>query len=190
LKIFYQAQHDWYLRIQGKACLEVIHFLDSSFNQSIDSNTHWKPKNCLHYLYPDPVVIRRSADSLERLGFRKFPRALVFVNNPLQVYGQINSPSTKILPRNGSLKMTGWANVLSLHQLPELVLLSYGNQKTFFKSTVLNLNKSRNKALWEAEILSRSLPLGETVIKAWVYDQKNKQFVQLNGETKVTILSQ
>ncbi|HBE16940.1 MAG TPA: hypothetical protein DDW51_04840 [Cyanobacteria bacterium UBA11367] len=44
------------------------------------------------------------------------------------------------------------------------------------------------QAGWQVDVFPKSLPLGETVIKAWVYNPDNKEFVKLNGEPKIKVV--
>ena len=93
----------WLNRTSGKTCLEVIHFLDKSFNES--------QQNCLKLLYPNSSKIIKGASSLERLGFRDFPRDINFTTEPPKVHGYIDSPPTSDQPltlsRSSSVRMSG-----------------------------------------------------------------------------------
>jgi len=193
-KIFEQGKISWLQRNQGKSCLEGIYFLDKSFNRSILDKSFNRSidENCLHYLYHSPVQLRNSAKSLEDLGFRMFPRDIDFVNSPHYIYGQIFIPSqtnlTITLPKNSSLQMQGWATFPDRRQLPEAVLLSVDNQKSFLANGLIELGQSNRKIQWKANVPTESLPLGERTIKAWVYDRENKQFVKLQGDVKIKVV--
>ena len=77
-------------------------------------------------------------------------------------------------------------------------MFSYGTNRSFFANAVVDLdspdvakalNSSRySKVRWAVNIPSKSLPLGETVIKAWVYDPSSQQVVKLSGEPKVKVV--
>lgn len=43
------------------------------------------------------------------------------------------------------------------------------------------------KFKWEANVSPSSMPLGENMIKAWLYEPKNKQFVMLGNEQKIRV---
>ena len=102
------------------------------------------------------------------------------------------------LGKSGSLNLAGWAILPNRQELPKTVLLSSGSNRSFFANAVVNLdsldvakslNSSKyNKVRWSVDISSKSLPIGESVIKAWVYDQEGKQFVKLNGEPKIKVV--
>lgn len=105
------------------------------------------------------------AASLERLGFRDFPRELAFTSEPLKHHGSIdNLPTTNQLltiPRSGSFKVSGWAMLPERRVQPKVALLSYGSNQSFFASGVIKLkrpdvakalNSSRyNEIGWEVD---------------------------------------
>jgi hypothetical protein len=129
-------------------------------------------------------------------------RYVTFNTTTKKDYGFIDTPPTTdqplILPKNGSVKLYGWAILPERQQQPKMVLLSYGSKKLFFANAVVKLDrpdvvKSLNSSLyqksgWEVNISPSSIPLGETVIKAWAYDPENKEFVQLTGEPKIKVV--
>jgi hypothetical protein len=174
----------------GATCLELVNFID----ESTDS--------CLGSLYPSTTQVRELAGILEKLSFRKFPKDITFITEPAKVYGYIDSPLTGETPftlsQSGNLNAAGWAILPDNSELPKIVLFSYGSNKSFFANAVVNLdspdvakslNSNRyNKVRWSANISPKSLPLGEAVIKAWVYDPSAKQLIKLNNELKVNVL--
>ena len=181
------------LQLQRQAsttCLELVNFIDKSSD------------SCLGGLYPSTSIVRERAPILEKLGFRKFPKDIAFITKPAKVHGYIDSPPTGETPftlsKSESLNAAGWAILPDSSELPKTVLLSYGSNRSFFANALVNLdsfdvakalNSSRfNKVRWSVNISPKSLPLGDTVIKAWVYDSSGKQFVKLNGEPKVKVV--
>lgn len=176
-------------RKQGGACLEVIHFLSSSFDISFDDTE--RRQNCLYYVYHRPLILRKSVELLEELGFRTFPTNMQFIDNPPQVYGQINSPVMTDLPvaltKNSVLDMAGWAGFLDQDYLPQIILISYDDQQLFFANGLIEPINSNKKIHWKASVSIASLPLGERTIKAWIYDKENKKFIRLDGEVKITV---
>lgn len=196
-----QGREAWLEKISGKSCVEVIHYLDKIIDELPDS--------CLRYLTLDTFkgMVFDSSESLERLGFRTFPKDIAFVTKTARNYGSIELPTTKnqpiTLPRNLSVKLSGWATLPDGREQPRIVLLSYGDNKSFFANAIVKLPRpdignmlklgrySRigwDRFGWEVNISGTSLPLGETVIKAWVYDRDNKQFVKLNGTPKIIVI--
>jgi hypothetical protein len=181
-------------RTQGKNCLEVIHFLDPSTDESADS--------CLQHLYPRPSVVRSSLADLDELGWRTFPKALAFVENPDKLHGYIDTPPTTDQPlrqsKRDQIELQGWAILPDSRLLPKTVFLSYGEQRSFFAHAAVLLDRpdvakalhsSRyNTVGWQAVASLQPLPLGETVIKAWVYDREGKRFVKLQGEPKIQVV--
>ncbi|MDJ0674190.1 MAG: hypothetical protein QNJ36_02110 [Calothrix sp. MO_167.B42] len=193
--MIHMGKADWLRKTTGKSCLEVIHFIDT---KSIAA----QPNNCLQSLQPDPVNLKKEAEMLQRLGFREFPKDITFTTQPKKNYGYIDIPPTTdnalMLQRSGNIKLFGWAILPNSREQPKIVFLSYGDRQLFFANAVVELGrsdieKSLNSSLyknsgWKVELSLKSLPLGETVIKAWVYDPDNKQFVKLNGEPKIKVV--
>ncbi len=177
-------------RQAGATCLELVNFI----NESSDS--------CLESLYPAPSAVRKLAIILEQLGFRRFPKDIVLITNSAKNHGYIDLPPTTAdlltLSKIGSLNIAGWAILPDSQEFPKTVFFSYGNNRSFFANAVINLdspdvakalNSSKySKVRWSANILFNSLPLGETVIKAWVYDPDGKKLIKLNGEPKVKVV--
>lgn len=181
------------LRLQRQAsatCLELINFIDDS------------PDSCLVGLYPSTTRVKELARVLERLNFRKFPKNIAFITQPVKIHGYVDAPSTQenslTVSKKGSLNTAGWAILPDTQKLPKIVLFSYASQRSFFASTVVNLDspdvakalKSNqyNKVRWFASISPKKLPLGDTVLKAWVYNPVDQQFIQLNGEPELKVV--
>lgn len=146
--------------------------------------------------------MKEMVEGLERLGWRRFPQNISFVTQPSKVHGYIDSPPTAANPtvvsKNGNLNVTGWGILPDTQKLPRLVLFSYGNSRSFFASAVINrdspdvvkfLNSNQyNNVRWSVNISPKSLPLGVTAIKAWVYNPSTQQFIQLSGEAKIKVV--
>lgn len=181
-------------RRTGKTCLEVVKFLDQSFNDLSNS--------CLNLLYPNAARLKDYAKKLEKIGFREFPKNIVFQDAALKSHGYIDIPrkTEKLLTfsKNDTLKIVGWAILPEKKQQPNVVLISYDNQNSFFSSGNVRLDrpdvaKAFNSSLyrksgWEANVSLKTIPLGEHFIKVWVYDQDFKQFIKLNGQVKINII--
>ncbi|MBR8834991.1 MAG: hypothetical protein DSM106950_13370 [Stigonema ocellatum SAG 48.90 = DSM 106950] len=189
-----QARQNWRQRTRGEACLEVIRFIDKSINQ--------QPDNCLDALFPDPDLLKQMAEPLQRIGFRDFPRNITFTTEPVKNHGYIDTPPTTnkplIVPKNGKLKLSGWAILPEQRSQPKIVFLSYDSNQSFFANAVVKLKrpdvaKSFNsdfykKSGWEVNVSPNSIPLRETLIKAWVYDPDHKQFMKLSGEVNIKVV--
>ncbi|MDZ8078385.1 MAG: hypothetical protein RMX35_04645 [Nostoc sp. DcaGUA01] len=181
-------------RKAGQNCLEIIHYIDKSINNS--------PSNCLNFIFPDQVLIRQLSPVLQKLEFRHFPQNITFITKADKVHGYIDVPPTTKQPLNirssDTLKLLGWAILPEPQEQPPIVLLSYGNSQSFFATGLVHLNRpdvarALNSSLyntsgWEANISLKSIPAGESVIKAWVYDRKGQQFIKLNGEPKIKVV--
>ena len=180
-------------KYSSATCLELVSLIDKP-DQSVN--------DCLLNLYPDANVVRERANTLARLGLRQSSSELEFVAKPTKTYGFIDSPATNqtftIVRKATEVKLDGWAVLRDSREQPKLVLLSYGNQKSFFTTTMVNLpspdvaqelKSSRYEQVrWTVNISPKFLPLGETKIKAWVYDPANKRLIKLNGEPKIKVV--
>ncbi|MEH1797322.1 MULTISPECIES: hypothetical protein [unclassified Nostoc] len=178
----------------GQNCLELINFIDQSISNS--------PSNCLNILAPDQLKIRELSKTLQKLEFRDFPRNITFITKAEKLHGYIDFPPTikqaLNLRRSDPLRLYGWGILPEDQEQPPIVLLSYGNNQSFFAIGLINSNRpdiatAFNSSLyktsgWEANVSLRSIPAGETVIKAWVFDRKRQQFIQLNGEPKIKVV--
>ncbi len=182
-----------------KECLEIINYLEKSeFMQAA-------PESCLVLLNGKTWLVREGAEILDKLGWREFPK-LEFVDKPEEIYGYLDTPSdgwgeTGKMPGLGEtgilpvLRVTGWATIPEREETPNLVLLSYGDKRTFFANAYVVLDspelaktlksKRYKKARWQASFSSEELPVGEGAIAAWVYDAKKRQFVKLNDEIDI-----
>lgn len=191
----------WLRQSTGQTCTEVIYYLDKSFE--------YLPDSCLELVTSDLFngLLRNSVQSLDRLGFRSFPKDIAFVTEPNKPYGKIESPSTSekslTLPRNLNIKVSGWAALPEGGEQPRVILLSYGNEKSFFTNAVVKLprpdvgrllNSGRYSKIgwdrfgWELNVSGELLPVGETTIKAWIYDRNKKQFLKLDGTPKIKVI--
>jgi hypothetical protein len=174
----------------AKTCFELVNYIDGR-----------SPDNCLLLVIPHAPTAKYYAKKLDKIGLREFPKEIKFVNEPSQVYGFFDTdfPVEKktVVKRDGSLLAHGWAMFPDRLEQPGLVLLSHGNKKKFFASAHIHLDspdvaKAMNysryaKARWAVNFSAKSLPVGETAIKVWVYDRAGKQFVKLKGELKVKV---
>ncbi|WP_449417175.1 hypothetical protein [Phormidium nigroviride] len=190
-----QSQAALSYRQGSKTCLELINYLESSnfFDNSPDS--------CLWVMTEKTQLVREGAKIIDKIGFRKLAKDVAFTNNPNKIYGYIDNPPTIEKPltikKSGTLRVAGWAILPDKLEQPKIALLSYRNQKSFFASAYVNLdsddvakalNSNRYKqARWGATFSANSLPIGETIINAWVYNPDGKEFVKLNGGAKIIV---
>ncbi|MEH1805315.1 hypothetical protein [Nostoc sp.] len=189
-----EGQNSFLQRKTGQNCLEIINFIDTSITNS--------PNNCLNFIFPAQFMIRKLSTVIQKLEFRNFPQNITFITKADKNHGYIDVPSTTQQPlnirKNETLKLSGWAILPEGQERPPITLLSYGNNQSFFATGLVNSNRpdvatALNSSLyntsgWEANVSLISIPAGETVIKAWVYDRKRQQFIQLNGEPKIKVL--
>ena len=189
-----EGQNIFIQRKAGEHCLEIINYIDESISNS--------PGNCLQFIYPDPLLLRELSKTLEKLEFRNFPRNITFITKAEKVHGYIDFPTTTEQPLNlrksDTLKLSGWAILPERKEQPSIVLLSYGNNQSFFATGLVNSKRPDvatalhsslyNTSGWEANASLKSIPAGETIIKASVYDRKRQQFIQLSSETKIKVV--
>jgi len=187
------GKYTFIYRNAAKDCLEIINFIQYK---------GYSPNDLLNNLMPDQPTILILSKALETLGFRHFPKKITFISNPDKPYGDIDIPTTTpqilTLPKSDTLKLSGWAIFPNQEEQPTAVLLSYGSNKSFIANGLVNssrpdvakaLKSSKyNKSGWEVNLPIQYLPVGETIVKVWVYDKKNQQFIQLNGEPKIKVV--
>ncbi|MGE5656556.1 MAG: hypothetical protein ACM37W_08070 [Actinomycetota bacterium] len=189
-----QAQAALPYRQSMQTCLELINYLEKSpFHQSTDS--------CIWLLSSKTWLVRDGAEVLDRIGFRHLAKDITFLASSSKDYGYLDTPAAtgKILTLKTSdrIRVGGWAILPDKLEPPNLVLLSYGNQTSFFANAYVILespdvakafNSNRyHRVRWAVTFSANSLPLGETAIAAWVYNSESQQFVKLKGEAKVRV---
>ncbi|WP_157871836.1 hypothetical protein [Gloeothece verrucosa] len=174
-------------RTIAKDCLTVINFFEpSSFVNKSD-------QICLKDIFTDFKLLKYLSVKIDTIGFINLNEKITFNPTPIQNYGEIEQQSsrdkTATLSKNQSFEIKGWATLPKPQQLPPLILLSYDDKQSFFTTaSMVEFNQSNHTIKWQAQISPQSLPLGETMLKAWVYDRENKQFVKLKGEIKVNVI--
>ena len=176
-------------------CLQLINYLEPSnfFNDS--------PESCLRVLSKKTWLVREGALILDKIGWRKFAKNVVFISNPEKVYGYLDQPqiSDKSLTvkKNAVVKAAGWAVFPENLKQPNIVLLSVGDRQSFFANAYVNSDspdiaktlKSElyNNARWAVDLSAHNLPIAQTEIKAWVYNPVDNQFVRLRGGARVIV---
>jgi len=196
VKSIYAIPHAKYiqtLRQNAQACLNVVHFLEISL----------PPTGCLWEVYPSAPLVQKYVAALEEIKFRSFPKNLDFLAKPAKVYGVMEKPQLTHdylsinKNENKNILFSGWAIIPNQKELPKLALLSYQGQKSFFTTAYVafprpdiaqTLNSEQyTLSGWSVDYPTESMPLGEQVIQAWVYDKQGEQFVKLQGEVKVVV---
>jgi hypothetical protein len=162
-------------------CLQLINYLEPSdfFKNS--------PESCLRVLSKKTWLVRDGAAFIDKFGWRKFAKNVEFISNAKKVYGYLDKPPTG----DKLLKAAGWAVLPDNRKQPNIVLLSVGDNKSFFANAYVNLDspdiaktlKSQlyNNARWAVDVSGGDLAIAQTEIKAWVYNPVDNQFVQLRG---------
>ncbi|ERT05967.1 putative membrane protein [Lyngbya aestuarii BL J] len=178
----------------GKTCFNLINYLEQSafFKTS--------PQSCFSLINSSQwrELIWDSAEKLNRLNFRKFAQNVAFIETPQQTYGEITSPQpfTQVIniSTTESVQLQGWINPT---KNPHIVLFSLTDKPTFFANAYainsseppLNPNQLSSKKLltWEVEFSADVLPIGTSIIHAWIYDSTENQFIQLNHQVSLQV---
>lgn len=189
------AQNDLPDKQRSRTCLELINYLeDSSFFQS-------HPERCLWRSSKTTWWIREGVEHLQNAKVRKFAQNVIFKAEPQQLYGYIDDPLTSkqplIVKQQDQLTLRGWAIFPESKKQPQLVFFAQENHRSFFANAQVGLpspdiaealNSSRyNQARWQIEIPAETLPVGQTTLKAWVYDPEQNAFIQLKGEVLILV---
>jgi hypothetical protein len=195
VQIIPQGQQIYEQRQASSRCLEFIYFIDESVFQEES------PSICLREIFPSPIALKSFAEPVEQMGLRDFPKDINFISETSQTYGAIDQPitgKTLSVTRNESVTLGGWAVLPHTFDVPKLVWFSQGDNRSFLASAYVNLDspdiakklnsRRYRQARWSVEISPQSIPPGETVVKAWVYNPHKKQFTQLNGELKLNVV--
>jgi len=91
---------------------------------------------------------------------------------------------------NDELALAGWTSLPGELGLPKVVLISDADQKTFITEAVVGgLDRPDIAALrrepayihpgWSISSPAKFLPMGQGILKAWVYDAEKKRFILL-----------
>jgi hypothetical protein len=173
----------------GKLFLEVLRYLDP--------RTDSDQKGVLFPLYPTEGTgnIRTTGELLNQIGFLHLASDVNFVDPAPAQDGSFESAdgSADLLHLRRSkdeVTVSGWASLPGNRGVPKVVLISYGEQKTFITGAVVGWVDRPDVAAmrgdprylhsgWKVSFPTKFLPPGEGVLKAWVYDAVEKRFLRL-----------
>lgn len=176
-------------RSQAKLFLELIRYIDPATDRF--------KENCLFPLLgPEDRTwsIRIPAEWLNDLGFLHLASGVSFDDHPSPGLGAFESAdgtgNLLHLRAKDEVTVSGWALRPAVRGVSKVVLISYGDQKTFLTGTVVGgagpIDRSalRRDALylrgvWTASFPAKFLPRGEGILKAWVYDAAQNRFIRL-----------
>ncbi len=192
-----QAQTDLINKQRGETCLELINYLE----ESKFFKTH--PERCLLRLSKTTWWIQDGVKQLQRIKLRNWANNITFKTESEQLYGYIDFPLSRDQPLKlnpqDSIILKGWAIFPQQQNQPQLVFFSLGNQLSFFANANVGLNSPDiaqvldsplyNYARWEVQIpaVQWRYGLGNTTIKAWVYNRDHHEFIPLKGEVKIIL---
>ena len=181
----------------AQSCLYLINYLELEKSHFFQNSPH----HCLSSIVPTTAGFSEQVQRLQKINLRNFAEDLSFVEEPDQIHGFISSPWTPeksfSVPPGGIVKIDGWAILPNQPQQPQLVFLSLDNHQSFFASAYINLpspdiiefmkSDAYQNSRWEVSFSADNLTSGENIIKAWIYDPKERRFVKLSGEMQITI---
>src|SRR5579859_810191 len=180
----------------AKLFVEIIPYIDPATDSS--SEGPFFP------LYPTDGTgnIRTTAALLNEIGFLHLASNLAFVDHPLPDCGLFESADGSgdllhLRRDKDEVTVSGWASLPQGRGLPKVVMISYGERKTFITGAVVGwVDRPDIAALrrdpryfhsgWKVSFPAKFLPAGEGVLKAWVYDAAEKKFIRMpeSGEEK------
>ncbi len=176
-------------RSHAKLFLELIRYIDPATDRF--------KEGCLFPLFgPEGYTgwIRMPAESLNELDFFHLASGVTFVAPSSPDSGAFDSVdgSGDVLHLRGKDEVTvsGWALRPAARGTAKVVLISYGDQKTFIAATVVTGGGGGGPAAlqrdplylhgsWAVSFPAKFLPAGDGVLKAWVYDAAEKKFIRL-----------
>lgn len=182
----------------SSSCLEIA---QSLLDNGLDS--------CLQRLNPSSELLREQTKVLNQIGLRQDPDQLNFIAAQNNSYGFLDSPPDSAqmmlihktcLNCAQEITFAGWAILPNELKPASLVMISHSSdqseQETILETVSVRLpspdvakdlqSQRYAKARWSVDVPIEQLPLGETALKAWVYDGKSQQFIKL-GDLKVKV---
>ncbi len=197
------ARHLKEERSQAKLFLDLIRYIDPATDSSKESR-----------LFPVFAMegytgyIRTPAEFLNDLDFLHLASGVTFVDHPSPDKGSLESADgsgdLSHLRSKDEVTVSGWASPPEVRGVPKLILISYGNQRTFITGAVVGgVARPDLAALrrdprylhsgWTVSFPAKFLPPGEGILKAWVYDSTEKKFTRLaesGGEKQFKVETQ
>lgn len=181
----------------AQQCLYLVNYLDLENSQFFQTS----PANCFVSMTPSTVELRKPVNILQKIRLRNFAKDIPFIEEPEEIHGFISSPWTTerslMIPIGGTVRIDGWSVFPHQLQQPQLVFLSRDENQFFFANAAVNLpspdvveflnSDHYQNSRWDLTFSSKNLTPGENIIKAWVYDPTQKQFMKISGEIQVIV---
>jgi len=163
----------------------------------IDPKTDAYPESCIFPLFDLAGYtkwVRQPAMILNNLGFRKIVSNAEFVEHPSTFFGSFDVPEETngpaILGADSQVRASGWAVIPNRAELPKIVMISVGQQRLFITGAGVGTidrpdiakyykNPKYLRCGWSVQIPAKFLPEGDSVLRAWVFDEQTKQFIEL-----------
>ena len=189
-------------RARAKSFIEIIPY--------IDQTTDRLKNGCLFPLYPHGdagAIVRKNVELLDQIGFQHIITDAKFIDNSDFHFGSFDLIATDsggplVKKGDSAVKASGWAALPDVGKLPDLIMISYDDNKFFVTGAPPGTGSDRSdvvklfgsdiyaKAGWVINIPAELLPEREIVLKAWAYDADRKRFIKLsdyNGEKRVRV---
>jgi hypothetical protein len=183
-----------------KLFVELVRYMDPAMDES--------PEGRFASVFPGPGI-RPPAELLNDLGFLHLASGVVFMDHPSPDYGLFESADGSgdlmhLRRHRDQVTVSGWASLPGGRGLPKVVLISYGDEKTFITGAVVGWGGRPDIATlrrdprylhsgWRVSFPAKFLPAGEGILKAWVYDPAEKKFLRLpesGGEKQFRVETQ
>jgi hypothetical protein len=135
------------------------------------------------------------AELLNEIGFLHLASSVALAENAVADSGSFEFADGSgalfhLRQSKDEITVSGWASLPAGRGLPKVVMISYGDQKTFITGAVVGMVDRPDIAAlrrdaryfhagWKASFPAKFLPLGEGILKAWVYDSAEKRFIRI-----------
>lgn len=183
--------------------VEAYSVRTKQYQQCLDA-IEYAPDSCLRGVFPWPSALKQRVETVERIGFREFPKKLKF-NRPQQTgllkyrFGYMNLGDVISIPiklkRGDQVRLGGLVVRPSMLE-PYMVFLSIGDENPeFFASAQVgtelvggNPRPGWLYSPWSITISEQDLPPGKHLIQAWIYNKQERHFVKIYGKMPVQVL--
>lgn len=130
--------------------------------------------------------------SVEEIKFRFIPG-----NTNIGYFDTVNGSTalSHSVSKSAPIRVSGWAILPQERRVPEMVIITYGDNNSVVAVAPVNLNRQDIAKLfkypaykdcgWSATLDASALPSEGRVFKAWAYNSATKEAIQLNQTHEV-----
>ncbi len=167
-------------RLIGQTCLSLSEYMENS------------ESSCLRRIFPDVYIIKQWSKKLDRLGFFGFVKDAKFAENPQTSCGSIdisNSPRTARLSDEERITLSGNVRLDACAGVLPIVFVSENARNEMLTGNAIQDfgRQQRSQEAWTIDIVARDLEIGETAIRAWVYNPERSTFIPLDNIFEVRV---